>query len=497
MSPRSGVLLLVALTLLTASCAKEADEPLGGGDRSSTTEPSGGTTTSVAGPDGFVPEPIEWDDCGGVECATLAVPLDYADPDGDTIEIYVARTRASGERYGALFLNPGGPGGSAAEHVDYIPTVLPDIAEHYDIVGMDPRGVGGSTPLSCGVDVEELYGVDPTIDSPADREALLEVSEEYVADCADKHADLLPHLGTRDVARDMDTVRAAMGDDKLSYLGYSYGTAIGQEYAALFPDRVDKMILDGLIALGTTGLQQAHEQALGFETALQRYVGHCDSAEECDTAGEALKAVEDVLALAEQPGGIPAPDADRPAGPGEANLGISYALYSESLWPQLDSALADALAGDGSALVDLADGYLGAAGFEVYFAVNCLDFAWPVGDADAFFSAAKATAAEAPHFGEALVLDYVRCLDWPVAPEPLTRVTAPGAPPILVVSTTGDPATPYEAGVAVADTLESGILITNEGDGHTVVGQGKSCIDDLVTNYLLNNEVPEDETTCN
>ena len=496
MSSRRGVLLLVALTLLTASCAKEADEPLGGGNRSTTTEAGEGTSTTDPGPEAFVPEPIEWDDCGGVECATLTVPLDYADPAGDTIDLYIARTPASGERYGALFLNPGGPGGAAAEYAGYIPSVLPDIAEHYDIVGMDPRGVGGSTPLSCGVDAEELYGVDPTIDSPEDRDALLDISEDYVADCAAKYPNLLAHLGTRDVARDMDTVRAAMGDDQLSYLGYSYGTAIGQEYANLFPDRVDKMILDGLIALGTTGLQQAHEQALGFETALQRYVDYCDSAEGCDTAGEALEAVEDVLALAEQPGGIPAPDADRPAGPGEANLGISYAMYSESLWPQLDSALAAARGGDGSALVDLADGYLGEASFEVYFAVNCLDFAWPVGDADAFFSAAKATAAKAPHFGEALVLDYVRCVNWPVAPEPLTRVTAPGAPPILVVSTTGDPATPYEAGVAVAATLESGILITNEGDGHTVVGQGKPCIDDLVTNYLLNDEVPKDGTTC-
>ena len=142
------------------------------------------------------------------------------------------------------------------------------------------------------------------------------------------------------------------------------------------------------------------------------------------------------------------------------------------------------------------NGCAGSSACGVMIGSNCLDFAWPTGDADAFLSAAKTTADAAPHFGEALVLDYVRCVDWPVAPEPLTRVTAPGAPPILVVSTTGDPATPYEAGVAVAATLESGILITNEGDGHTVVGQGKSCIDDLVTNYLLNDEVPKDGTTC-
>lgn len=490
---RRGAALLVALVFVAASCAKEADSPIGTGDPTTTTAATDGSTV---GPGGFTPDPIVWDDCGSVECATLTVPLDYADPSGDTLDLYIARTPASGERYGALFVNPGGPGGAAAEYASYVPSVLPDIAEHYDIVGMDPRGVGGSTPIDCGVDVRDLYAVDPTIENVEDRDALLAISEHYVADCAMKYPDLLPHLGTLDVARDMDTVRAAMGDQQLSYLGYSYGTAIGEAYADLFPDQVDKMILDGLIALGTTGLQQAHEQALGFETALQRYVAYCNSAEGCLTAGEALEAVEMVLARAEQLGGIPAPDANRPAGPGEANLGISYAMYAESLWPRLDSAISEALGGDGSALVDLADGYLDAAGFEVYFAVNCLDYSWPTGDADAFFSAAKATADAAPHFGEALVNDYIRCLNWPAPPNPLTRVTAPGAPPILVVSTTGDPATPYEAGVAVAEALESGILITNEGDGHTVVGQGKSCIDDLVTDYLLNDVLPANGTTC-
>lgn len=492
---RRAAALLLALALVLAACAKEADTPLAGDEPTTTTEATAGPSTTE-GSSGFTPEPIEWDDCGGTECATLDVPLDYEDPEGETLELYIARTSATGERYGALFINPGGPGGAAAEYADYIPLVLPDVAEHYDIVGMDPRGVGGSSALSCGLPAQELYGVDPTMDSPEDREALLDVSQAYVDDCADAYGDRLAHLGTKDVARDMDTVRAAMGDDQLSFLGFSYGTALGQVYAELFPDRVDKMVLDGVLALGPTGLELADEQAMGFETALQRFVDHCNASEGCDTGDESLEAIEDALALAEQPGGIPAPDADRPAGPGEVNLGITGALYSESLWPDLDEALVDARGGDGSGLVDLADEYLDFAGFEIYFAINCLDFAWPTGDVDAFFAAAKATAEKAPHFGEALVLDYIRCADWPVTPEPLTAVTAPGAPPILVVSTTGDPATPYEAGVTVARTLESGILVTNEGDGHTVVGNGKACIDDLVTAYFVQDEVPENDVTC-
>jgi len=501
MPPRRPVAALLAIAvLLVTGCATEADDGVVSSETTTTRHLSDDTTSTTTGEsegDGFTPEPIEWDECGAVECATLEVPLDYEDPDGERIEIYAVRTPATGERKGALFTNPGGPGAGGAEFAEILPLILPDqITEHFDIIGVDPRGVGGSTPVDCGVDATELYAVDASIDSPEDEVALLDISQQYADDCGEQFGDYLPHVGTRDVARDMDAVRAAMGDEQLSYLGFSYGTAIGQVYADLFPDRVRSMVLDGVLELGPTGLELAADQAAGFETALDRFVQFCDAAEGCEIAGESLAAVEEVLALAEAPGGIPAPDADRPAGPGEANLGISYALYSESLWGDLDSALAAARGGDGSELVQLADGYLGIGDFEIYFAVNCIDFAWPTGDPDAFLEAAKATAESAPHFGEALVNDYIRCVEWPAPPVPLEPTSAPDTPPILVISTTGDPATPYEAGVNVADTLESGVLITNEGDGHTVVADGKPCIDELVVAYLVDEEVPEDGIVC-
>jgi pimeloyl-ACP methyl ester carboxylesterase len=486
---RWSVAALLTLGVLTAAaCATEADDPLAGG----------GSTTTPADEDVPTPDPIDWDDCGAVDCATLDVPLDYADPEGEQIELYIARSPAAGERKGALFVNPGGPGAGAAELAEILPFLLPEeIADHFDIVGIDPRGVGGSTPIDCGIDAADLYAVDPTIETPEDEEALLEVSQDYADDCGEQYPDLLPFLGTRDVARDMDMVRAAMGEEQISFLGFSYGTALGQVYADLFPDRVRSMVLDGVLELGPTGLELADDQAAGFETALDRFVEYCDAGEGCAVAGEALDAVEEVLAMAEEPGGIPAPDADRPAGPGEAGLGIGYALYSQSFWGRLGDALAEARDGDASEIVAMADAYIGVGDFEVYFAINCMDFAWPTGDPDAFFAAAETTAAEtAPHFGEALVNDYIRCVDWPVAPTPLEATTAPGTPPILVISTTGDPATPYEAGVAVAGRLESGVLVTNEGDGHTVVADGKDCIDDLVTAYLVDDVVPEDGTTC-
>jgi pimeloyl-ACP methyl ester carboxylesterase len=497
-SRRSLVALLLLASLTAAACAQEAaGNPLAAG-RTTTTESDDTTSTTAGeGPEGFVPAPIEWEDCEFGECAHPLVPLDYAHPDGEMIELSVARVPASGDRIGALFVNPGGPGASGTDFAATLGFLLPsEITDRYDIVAVDPRGVGGSSPIDCGVPAEELYAADATIDSPEDRTALIDISTQYVDDCAIKYGDVLPFVGTRDVARDMDSVRAAMGDEKLSYLGFSYGTAIGQVYADLFPDHIHRMVLDGVLELGPSGLDLAAEQAAGFETALARYVEYCDSGEGCETAGNALGAVEQVLALAEQPGGIPAPDADRPAGPGEANLGISLPLYSQSLWNDLDEALAAALRGDGSKLVDLADQYIGIGDFEIYFAVNCMDFSWPAGDPDAFLSFAKQTAVAAPHFGEALVNDYIRCADWPVAPDPLPATSAPGAPPIVVVSTTGDPATPYQGGVTVAERLESGVLVTNEGDGHTVVADGKPCIDDLVVAYLVDGTVPADGTTC-
>ena len=210
--------LLVATALL-AACMQEGEDPLEAGTTS--------TTEDEAEPpsdDGELsPDPIEWDDCGGVECATMEVPLDYEHPDGDQIELYMARTPASGERIGALFVNPGGPGAGGAEYAELLPYVLPEeVTEHFDIVGIDPRGVGGSTPIDCGTSAKELYAADASIDSPEDEEALLEISAAYVDDCGEKYGDLLAHVGTRDVARDMDVVRAAMGDEQLSYLGVSY-----------------------------------------------------------------------------------------------------------------------------------------------------------------------------------------------------------------------------------------------------------------------------------
>lgn len=502
---RGFVALLVAVSVVASACARPADhDPLARAESSTTTTTTTTTTDTGSGTQGtdstppeYVPDPITWSRCSYGQCATVRVPLDYGNPTGRAIELGVARVPATGTRIGALFVNPGGPGATGRDFAATLATLLPrQITQGFDIVGVDPRGVGASNPITCGIDPTKLYGVDYTIDSPEDRIALLDVTKQYVDDCTIRDGDVLPFFGTREVARDMDAVRAAMGDAQLSYLGFSYGTVIGQEYAALFPSRVRAMVLDGVVNLGPSGLQLASEQAAGFEIALARFVAYCDGGPRCQASGREMDAVNQVLALAERSGGIPAPSAGRPAGPGEATLGIALALYSRSLWSRLDSALAAAEQGDGSQLVALADQYIRGGGFEIYFAVNCLDFSWPSGDPDAVFAAAKQAGEVSPHFGEALVNDYVRCADWPVPPAPLVPTSAAGTSTILVVSTTGDPATPYEGGVEVAKRLANGVLVTNEGDGHTVVADGKPCIDTIVTAYLVDGTAPADGTTC-
>lgn len=485
---------VAVFALIVAACASGDDSgPLADGGEASE-NPSADQDGSSA-PEATAGGDLDWAACPAAvdaECAELEVPVDYEDPDGETLSLSITRIPASGDRIGPLFVNPGGPGGEAGEFASFMASDLPsEITEHFDIIGMDPRGTGASA-IDCGMDFAELYGVDPTIDSPEDKDALLDISAEYVEDCESQAGDLLAHLGTRDVARDMDAVRAAMGDEQLNYLGVSYGTSIGLVYAELFPERIRSMIIDGVVDVGSPGVEQATFQASGFERALQSFADDCDARSSCVLAPDTMGAIEDLIAEVEQE---PIPASPRDLGPGELSLALAQPLYNQAYWPQFELAIDAALDGDGSGLVALADDYLAFGGFDVYFAVNCLDSEWPR-DTDEFLADGAEAAQEAPHFGEAIVNDYIRCATWPVEPDPLSPVTAPEAPPIMVVSTTNDPATPYEAGVDAAERLENGALLTFEGEGHGAVPQGGSCVDEAVTAYILDLEPPEDGATC-
>jgi pimeloyl-ACP methyl ester carboxylesterase len=488
--PRVLLAVAIAGVLLAGACGKDDDEMSGGNGRS---------VPLPGGAEGFTPAAVDWQDCPAstdLDCAKVQVPLDYTDLGGPKIDIAVLRVPATGDRIGSLLVNPGGPGASGTDFVAEAYRQMPEaIHERFDIIGFDPRGVPDSTALTCGFPIVDLYAADPTIEDEADADALVDISRRYAEDCETKAGDLLPHLGTRDVARDLDVIRGALGEETISYIGFSYGTSIGQAYADLFPTRIRAMVLDGVVPLGVSGIDLAVSQAVGFEGALDSFAAACNADSDCPLAPDAMKAVDRVLADAEQPGGIPAPSASRPLGPGDATTAMAAALYAEDTWPILETAIDTALDGDASQMILLADYYYGGAEFSVYYDVNCLDQSWP-SDPQALLDAAKDAGKQSPHLGEAFVNDYIRCPVWPTPPQPLEAVTAPGAAPIVVISTTGDPATPYEGGVAVAEALESGVLVTNVGRSHTSFAEGKPCIDDLVVAYLIDLTAPEDGTRC-
>lgn len=452
---------------------------------------------------------LDWRSCGSYECATLRVPLDYTKPNGEQIDLALVRKPAAdkSKRIGSLLVNPGGPGGSGVDFVRaWTPILSSSIRDRFDIVGWDPRGVGQSTPLVCHDSIQDYIAADPSPDSQQEWNTLEAVSRTLADDCATAAAGKIDFYGTKNVARDLDRIRAALGDDKLTYLGYSYGTVIGQAYLQLFPDRVRAMVLDGAVDLSLDVDDLTLTQAQGFERALENFAENCrERGNRCDLNdyGDPADAIREVIARAEEKP-IPSKSADRPAGPGEALLGIIAPLYNEILWPRLDDAVRDALDGDGSALVNLTDGYLERDGndysnsLEMNLAVNCIDnepSKLPT-TYSGYLDIAKTLEEESPTFGTAFA-NGLACALWKAKPDPLTPPTnVRGVPPVLVVSTTGDPATPYEWGVAVSEQIEDAVLLTFRGEGHTAYAGGDSCIDKAVNTYLVETTAPEPGTVC-
>lgn len=438
------------------------------------------------------------------------MPLDYDRPTGRQIDVALVRLPASGpgKRIGSLVINPGGPGGSGVDYARYARYLFPErVRARFDIVGFDPRGVARSTPVDCVTDreLDALIAAPAVPRTPAETAQLVAGSQRFAAGCSAKSGDLLPHVGTLDVARDMDVLRATLGDAKLTYLGKSYGTYLGAKYAELFPGRIRALVLDGALDPELTGDKLNAGQAAGFEANLRNFLTTCARDGGCplgSTPTEAEAGLNALLATIER---APLPGSSgRRLGPGPALFGLAAGLYSpENGWPRLESALADARKGDGAKLLALADGLAdrnpdGTYGneLEANAAVNCIDRPWPVSLA-AIAAQAQSEARTAPHFGAGLVYSSLTCAYWPVPPvEQAHPVRAPGAPPILVVGTRGDPATPYAWSEGLARQLESGVLVTFDGDGHTAYGKGSGCVDDAVNRYLLELRAPADGTVC-
>jgi pimeloyl-ACP methyl ester carboxylesterase len=347
-----------------------------------------------------------------------------------------------------------------------------------------------------------MFLLDPDIRTRAGFEQTKQMWDKLAHDCRLKYGSQLKHYSTAETVEDFEAIRRILGSPKLNMIGYSYGTVIGAVYADMFPQNVRALVLDGAVDFTLPNEVMSLQQALGFEGALKRYTDNCAKTNCALTRrGEPMKVIEDLLAKAEK-SPIPAPGADRPAGPGETLLGVLGSLYSQELWGPLTSSIEKALDGDGTGLVQATDRYLGRDrngeydnSTEMNVAVNCLDYA-NSRDPNYYKNLAKLYAPKAPHFGESVGSGGLLCAFWPAEPTPLKAPKATGSAPILVVGTTGDPATPYAWAVALSKQLENATLLTKNGEGHTAFRSGNGCIDDAVDDYLLSLKLPAKGTAC-
>jgi len=451
---------------------------------------------------------IQWKPCDKVECGTLSVPLDYRRPKGPHVTLALARLPAAHKRIGVLFTNPGGPGGSGVDFLRDADEVFPaEIRNSFDLVSWDPRGVGASAPVACLDDLDAFYAVDHDPRTPAAVAQNVASSKTFVDACRRNSGQLLPYVSTESTVRDLDAIRAALGEAQISYVGFSYGTLIGAEYADTFPKRVRAMVLDGAIDPDLSYAQTSIDQAKGFDDDLNAFFANCHSDTNCAFArgGDPAAAYDDLVAtIAAEPIPGTVDGEHRTLGPGELDIGVASALYAgRDGYDDLATALAQAGRGVGDGMLGLADAYTGRTTGGTYsnetaanYAVGCIDSPGPP-TVKAVEQLAARAARVAPHFGASTVWLGLPCTFWPVPVEgKVAPIHAPNAPPIVVVGTTHDPATPYAWAQALASELRSGNLLTATGQSHTSYGRGNACVDNDVDRYLLDLVVPARGTTC-
>ncbi|MEU7216440.1 alpha/beta hydrolase [Nocardia iowensis] len=503
-----GALMVAVLAVVAAGCTLTTDEP------------QGPMPTPPAELTKFYTQTIQWGGCRGfgaqddrfapnAECARINVPIDYAAPDGATAQIAVSRIKATGKRIGSLLMNPGGPGESGLT-MSALGNKTP-LAEHFDRVGFDPRGVGSSTPaIVCETAQEQdaERAEPPKDNTPHGIAEAEDENREYAQRCTERTGkEFLAHVGTREVVRDLDVMRAALGDAKLSYLGYSYGTKIGSAYAEKFPDHVRALVLDGAIDSSQDPVQESLRQAEGFQKVFDAYAADCVSKGECPLGTDRAQAVQRFRELVNPLWDKPVSTTDpRGLNYGDALTGVRQALYSNDMWPVLTLGLSELRDGRGDTLLQLADLYDGRRDDGTYSnttdafnAIRCVD--------DPRISDREITAKQDAEYRKAApFLDDGRgtgaapldqCTVWPV---PNTsdphRISVTGLPKTVVVSTTDDPATPYQAGVELAAQLGAS-LVTYQGNRHTIaLSGGSSCVDRAVIDYLVDLKEPAPGLTC-
>jgi pimeloyl-ACP methyl ester carboxylesterase len=514
---------LLAFTLAACTSGGQAGPP------SPQTESLGPVGPVPNGLDKFYSQSLTWGDCApyatsadarssfgekDLQCARLTVPLDYTKPTGTTITLGLLRRKATGDRIGSLVINPGGPGASGMESAaGLVPQIAGNaLGQRFDLVGFDPRGIGASQPeVKCLTDAErdqqrtENLDTDGTPAGVAKEEA---EQKDFAAKCAQRtqYGDaMLANIGTRDVAKDMDVMRSALGDKKLTYLGYSYGTRIGSTYAEDFPGNVRALVLDGAVDPQQDAVQSLVAQGQGFGKAFDQFATWCAAQQACALGSDAGAAVKNFQNLVRPLIDFPVQLADgRKLSYDDASIAAVQALYQQQLWQPLNTGLTELTRQRGETLMKLADLYNERDGQghyattqDVFTAVRCVDDP-PVTDQKVILQGQKEYEQAAPFLNDGRAPSDARdaCAFWPV---PNTtkphEPNAPGLPPTLVISTTNDPATPYQAGVNLAKALKSSLLTFN-GTQHTVFLQGNACVDKAGTDYLVDGTLPAVGARC-
>jgi len=509
----AGTLLAVALAL--TGCTSSGKDDSGDAAPSSTAQAS---TAPKA-------QPIDWTDCSGdidpiiagrpgadrdlsFQCGSTRVPVHYDDPTGDTLQLFLVKATLAGQtdRVGSLLVNPGGPGQSASDAAIQSALTLPtDVLNRFDVVGVDPRGVELSTAVRCISDEQkdELFAADPRATDADSLKTAFGRVDAVAEGCVKKYPTTLGAFNTVDTARDLDLVRQSLGDEQLTYLGYSYGTTLGSTYAELFPDRVRAMVLDGAVDPDATKQEAAEAQAQAFEAAFDAFAQNCTALiGGCPVGGDPRAFVNDLLNRA---AGAPIPSSrageTRQATPGLILNGIRSALYQPGAWPQLAQSLANAGNGDAAGILTLADTYTGRNDNGKYSNVIDANLAVNCADTEEKFTREQVSGLAAdwngtyPLFGADAALGLYTCTPWDAPRTPLPDRDADGSAPILVLGTQGDPVTPLPGAVDMAEDLTSGVLLTWQGTGHTAYPK-TDCVTAAVNAYLIDLTVPNDGLTC-
>ncbi|MFJ9774971.1 alpha/beta hydrolase [Kitasatospora sp. NPDC101157] len=514
----AGALGLTALLLAPVSGCQ--------GEGRSVADPAPTSAAPGASLSGLAGQPLDWRPCpapstaqgggtapaGDWQCATLKAPLDYAKPDGKTIDLALIRSKATDEqhRIGSLFFNFGGPGASGVATLPALAPAYASLNTRYDLVSFDPRGVGNSAGVKCLDDpaMDANAAVDSTPETPAGVKALDDSNAQFASACEHNSGPVLPYVDTESAARDLDLMRQVVGDRKLSYFGISYGTELGGVYAHLFPQEVGRMVLDSVVDPTKDPEQSALGQAQGFQLALEDFMKACAAQDPtCPTGSGGAAGTAKITDLLQKLSQSPLPTSSgRKLTESLAITGIASGLYSQQTWPALASGLTQAMQqGTGDTLLQLADSLLGRDPQGHYNnlnaanrAISCVDARQRYSDQDVEQQLPQFRNAS-PVFGAFTAWGLTGCTGWPVPGRTdHPDVSAAGAAPILVVGTTGDPATPVEGAHEMAQQLGAGvgITVTLNGEGHGGYNTGNPCLKKTVDAYLLDGTVPADGTTC-